>query len=507
VEARNGILLDKEYIAAKSKLRVRCGHGHEFKISYDHLKRGDWCRNCGNDASATKRIPYTPEWLSKWAFRHHGGACLAAAPTSTHTKVAWQCSNESHEPFESSISNVIHNGAWCPACWNARRQPPQPPIPRERVERIVQKRGGEIVKLLSKWKGAKTRMTVRCANGHEWAVATANLVYANSWCPECLHKGERIVRAIFEATFTRKFPKSKPEWLRSNSGHKLELDGYNKQLRIAFEYQGPHHYARESVKEHDAIKRRYCSRRGVLLVEIEAIKRPFPPQNVLKKVAEAFRANGFKEVPRLPPTEMFPDELRQLQRLARENGGLLVSTKYRGNERHEWKCAKPDHPSWWAQPSNIRNGSWCPFCARNRRLGVEGLSTWGKRYGLQLLDTEYRGTMQPHNWLCVKGGHIIRRCKSNIEQSVNRGIAACPLCAGTSRVTIDEIGALLAGRGWILNAKVYRNASAPLHLTCSHGHAFKRSWNRIQQGSGCGVKGCPDSRAFGKFDRAHELQD
>src|SRR6516225_7417206 len=46
---------------------------------------------------------------------------------------------------------------------------------------------------------------------------------ATSWCPQCPNKGERITRAIFEATFGGKFPKSKPDWLLSKSAQKLEL--------------------------------------------------------------------------------------------------------------------------------------------------------------------------------------------------------------------------------------------------------------------------------------------
>jgi hypothetical protein len=502
VEDQGGVLFDKKFITAKSKLRACCSRGHEFKISYDHLRRGDWCRNCGNGTSARKRIRHTPDQLAKWAFHNHGGACLTTELVRAHARVLWKCSNPKHEAFEMTISNVIHGGAWCPACWRERRQPPQPPIPKGRLERIVQRRGGEITEILGMWRGSKTRLIVRCANGHEWTVNVANLVYAESWCPKCLYKGERIVRAIFETTFADSFSKSKPTWLLSDVGHKLELDGYNERLQLAFEYQGPHHYKLESVRAHDAIKRRLCSQQGVRLIEIEAIKRPFPPQNVLKKVAEAFRLIGLEQVPLLPLADMFPNELRQLQRLANDRGGSLVSSRYAGNEHHEWKCGNPDHPSWWAQPSNIRKPSWCPSCAGNRRLGIDGLSVWGEGHGLRLLDAEYRGTMQIHNWQCLKAGHTIRRSKSNIEQSVSRGIPACAVCAGTSRVTIEEIAAQVAERDWKLISEAYLNPGALLQLTCSQGHPFSRSWNGIQQGGGCRVKGCPDKRAFGKLRRA-----
>jgi hypothetical protein len=154
---------------------------------------------------------------------------------------------------------------------------------------VVRGRGGEIVKIRKDgiWKGSKTRLVLRCANGHEWQADASNLLYAESWCPECLNKGERIVHAIFETTFGGNFPKSRPEWLVSNKGRRLELDGYNEQRQLAFEYQGPHHQSGDYVITHDAIKREACVRRGIRLIEVEAIKKPYPPEKVLQKVAEA----------------------------------------------------------------------------------------------------------------------------------------------------------------------------------------------------------------------------
>jgi hypothetical protein len=110
-----------------------------------------------------------------------------------------------------------------------------------------------------------------------------------------LNKGERIVRAIFEATFGGKFPKSKPQWLTSKKGRKLELDGYNQEQQIAFEYQGPHHYSIDHVMAHDEIKRVACGANDVRLIEVEFIKTPYPPERVLQKVAEAFVRVGIKD--------------------------------------------------------------------------------------------------------------------------------------------------------------------------------------------------------------------
>jgi hypothetical protein len=214
-------------------------------------------------------------------------------------------------PFEATVAKVIHSGQWCPACWQDRRKPPKPAIPFDTVVKAVRERGGEIVKVGKDgtWKGSKTRLTVRCANNHQWSVDAGNLLYAGSWCPECLNKGERIVRAIFDATFGGTFLKLEPDWLVSNRGRKLELDGYNQERQIAFEYQGPHHWSGDDVIEHDIIKRRMCAERGIQLIEVEAIRKPYPPENVLQKVAEALLKYGVAEIPVLPADDIFASDL------------------------------------------------------------------------------------------------------------------------------------------------------------------------------------------------------
>jgi hypothetical protein len=438
VEQRGGVLLSVGYVSAKTKLKIRCGDQHEFEITPDNLKHGKWCRECKWQKQSQRMAANyrSVEELRAFARQHHGGDCLATKPSQMLSKVMWKCSKSEHPPFPAVIAKAIHSGQWCPLCWQDRREPPQPAIPREAIEEIVGQRGGEIVRIENDgtWKGSKTRVVVRCANGHEWSADASNLLYAGSWCPNCLHKGERIVRAIFEETFGAKFPKCKPDWLVSKLGRKLELDGYNQDQCIAFEYQGPHHCRDDYVIEHDEIKRAGCAANGVRLIEVEATKTPYPAENVLRKVVEAFAKYGLTETPRLPEGEIFSVELEELRKLGAQRGGQLISKVYLGAESHEWKCDAPGHPSWPAEPWRVRKGDWCPSCAGNRRLGLEGIRSWGRDIGLELLDTEYKGgTLAVYKWRCVKGTHVIERSRSNIRQSISRGLEPCTECAGTSK--------------------------------------------------------------------------
>ena len=56
-------------------------------------------------------------------------------------------------------------------------------------------------------------------------------------------KAEELCRKTFERIFDKKFPSCRPKFLKNpNTNYNLELDGYNPELQIAFEYSGKQHY-------------------------------------------------------------------------------------------------------------------------------------------------------------------------------------------------------------------------------------------------------------------------
>ena len=197
---------------------------------------------------------------------------------------------------------------------------------------------------------------------------------------------------------------------------------------MAFEYQGPHHDEQASIQATDALKRKACRAHGVTLIEVPTVKRPFPPQNLHASVAASLATAQMDKRPRLPKGELFQAELAELESVAADRGGTLVSERYFGGERHEWKCAVPEHATWLAEPWRIRRGAWCPSCAGNRKLEIRDLRAWGRRHRLRLLDRTYLGSQRVYSWRCVSCGHLVRRSKGNIDASLRKGRAACSMC-------------------------------------------------------------------------------
>lgn len=93
-------------------------------------------------------------------------------------------------------------------------------------------------------------------------------------------KYESQCRAIVERLYGKKFPKKRPDFLKNpKTGRNLELDLYNDELKLAFEYNGEQHYhysrrfhgTREKFEDQvyrDHFKRAACDEAGVSLIEI-----------------------------------------------------------------------------------------------------------------------------------------------------------------------------------------------------------------------------------------------
>ena len=91
---------------------------------------------------------------------------------------------------------------------------------------------------------------------------------------------EEECRRILEDMFGVPFPRTRPSWLvNPKTDYNLELDCYNKSLKLALEYNGIQHYehpnfTRQSEeefiaqKERDAHKREECVRKGIKLIEV-----------------------------------------------------------------------------------------------------------------------------------------------------------------------------------------------------------------------------------------------
>lgn len=132
----------------------------------------------------------------------------------------------------------------------------------------------------------------RCGKHHYFSAYSVDVEANARRCDVCQRQRPRPIRG-FESAGERRcrevmedlhdgalFPRARPEFLLNPStGRCLELDGYNRELGIAFEYQGQQHYQYVPLyhrteagfieeQGRDAVKAAICARYGIDLITI-----------------------------------------------------------------------------------------------------------------------------------------------------------------------------------------------------------------------------------------------
>ena len=480
---RGGKCLSEEYINVKTTMRWECSEGHHWENTAGKIRQGQWCPYCAGKAKLDIQD------LKRLA-EEKGGKCLSEKYKNNSSKLLWQCS-EGHE-WKSSANN-IKNGAWCPFCANRAR------ITIESLSDIANKRGGEL--LSTDIGNNKTKLQWRCKYGHTWK-ATPNAISRGTWCPKCSEGlGERVCRYFFETLFAKKFNKAHPDWLVSERGALLELDGYNERLKIAFEHQGVQHYKFLKVfhssnedfidqQNRDELKKEVCKKRGIHLIEVPEIPALLPLDKVKDFIIEKLQdlQIPFKYEKAISidlniaysssKTEEF---YIRLQKAVEEKGGILISNRYLGTStKLKFKC-KEGH-IWKTSPNMIFNGQWCPECAGNIKYTLEQVQDFAKERGGKCLSTEYNRANEKLKWKC-NFGHTWEASLSNVI-TANHWCPVCRKIEEETRFYNEAVDLAKKNQGTCISRK-YINAKTKLKWRCSSGHEWEALLGNIRQGTWC----------------------
>jgi hypothetical protein len=137
--------------------------------------------------------------------------------------------------------------------------------------------------LLSKTAAPNQSLQWMCSVGHKFQLKYEDARDEGLWCNQCPltnSAGETRCRRILESLLDAPFPTVRPAFLiRESTGQPLELDGYNEELKLAFEYQGVQHYqfsqkwhgtleAFQDQCDRDADKAAMCQQYGIALLVI-----------------------------------------------------------------------------------------------------------------------------------------------------------------------------------------------------------------------------------------------
>ncbi len=189
--------------------------------------------------------------------------------------------------------------------------------------------------------------------------------------------------------------------------------------------------------------------------------------------------------------------IEEMFQIAKDHGGKCLSKEYINSSTHLlWQC-KEGH-IWEAVPNEIKQGSWCPVCAKESRKGnIEELQKIAQSKGGKCLSKKYINNHTHLNWEC-ENGHKWKATPHGIKAG-----KWCSKCSGNVKGTIEEMQSLAQVKGGKCLSKVYINNSTHLLWRCEKGHKWEAIPNDIKQGSWCPV--CAKDWSRGTIEQMQEI--
>jgi hypothetical protein len=468
-QGRGGECLSSEYINNKTKLKWKCAKGHEWLAQPSDIQQGQWCPRCAGKFPPVQALAELQKLASS-----RGGACLSEQYRGARSKHRWRC-NDGHE--WEAVPYSIRAGTWCPSCAGTIA------ITVRGLQETACRMGGEC--LSESLSSTDQQVKWRCAEGHIWW-AVAYHVRAGHWCPVCMAgNSERICKDIFEQMFGRAFPKSRPSWLRNSRGKQMELDGYCKELNLAFEYHGVQHYKQNNFfhrhvksldtrKQDDKLKAWLCQKHGVELIVIPyTLALSKVPEYVFDFIRNCGSGLTIKDPKEVTVAELvLPEKLKAMQEIAEKHDGKCLSAFYiNNNTKLRWRCAEGHE--WEAVPASIQQGSWCPICIGklDPASALLKLQEAARLHGGECLSGSYEGVFKKLHWRCVKGHEWLAS-----PAAIRRG-SWCPECAkkiqGPKRLGLDVCIEAAKRMGGECLSTAYVNTDTKLRWRCAEGHEWE----------------------------------
>lgn len=232
VALRNGKIKEgQQYINSTTLLIFINKLGNEFEMKPDLVKRGYW--SPFESGNVYNNPEYHMKELEKIVLSK--GGRIKAGECYTKNSVKMTFIDKLGNEFKMR-PNSVKRGAWSPY---ESGQTNDPFYHMKELKKIAESRGGKI-KDGEVYINSKTKIIFIDQLRNEFKI-TPKEVKNGRWSPLEKNYSEHICRQIVEQIYGYSFPST---WavIKRKNGNNLQLDGYCKELNIAFEYQGEQHF-------------------------------------------------------------------------------------------------------------------------------------------------------------------------------------------------------------------------------------------------------------------------
>ena len=243
------------YVSAHVKM-VFVDASNTFMASPNNVKKGSWSPY---EAGKVRDHDYHMRILADIVARR--GGRIADGSRYTHSMTKMSIVDALGHTFQMAPSD-LKAGKWSPYEADRVRDPAWH---MQILENMAKSRGGNIADG-SVYAGAFVKMAFIDSAGNHFSMTPAG-VKSGKWSPHERHVAEHVCRQAIEHLLGALFP-SRWDVAKRPDGGRLQFDGFNKDLRVAFEYQGFWHEVSDVQKVRDADKRTFCKAHGILLIEV-----------------------------------------------------------------------------------------------------------------------------------------------------------------------------------------------------------------------------------------------
>jgi len=483
---RGGLCLSESYASLKGKLLWRCKNNHDFWMTPNKvIHRNAWCPLCTRyvsericrgffEALFKEKFPKArPEWLTsyqgnwaeldgycpglKLAFERHGEqhyrrvghfhrndrAFLERKRDDAHK--LRQCRRYGvrlfivpytvrYDEMEDFIrAEARHRNILVPrkkrVAWKSL-EGIYDPGHLHRMQELARGRGGEC--LSEAYINNSIKLHWRCAKGHEWKATPAHIAMGG-WCPLCCGRNNPRDLERMRAM------------ARDRGGECVSTVYRRNEVKLRWRCALGHTW---SATPSGIISGHWCPQCG-----------------------------GSK-----------PKTIQDMRHVAAARDGECLSRTYRNAvTKLRWRCK--DGHVWWAVPSSVMGGTWCPKCrdlhsGDSQRLTLEDMQATAAAHSGKCLSMEYRNNLTKLRWRCADGhewmatpGHV-------------RSGRWCPECkrlrsGASQRLSIKHAQDLAESHGGRCLSLAYKNALTSMEWQCAEGHLWKATYNKIQQRHWC----------------------
>src|ERR1019366_5730401 len=294
---------------------------------------------------------------------------------------------------------------------------------------LADRRGGRCISTL--YVNSITPLLWRCAKGHEWTAVPASVRKGN-WCPACAGVNRGTIEQMREIANAR-------------GGHCLSERYVNTATKLGWRCRAGHEWNAAPLH----VKRGHwcplCAR-----------------------------------VARLTLQEMFS--------IAAGKSGQCLSVEYLGSAKPlRWRCVVGHE--WQARPASVKSGSWCPYCARNRKLELEQMREIARERGGRCLSIAYKNGRTPLLWECSQR-HRWKARPAKVQGGTRRKGSWYLECYNARRVlheklSIQAMRELASSRGGKCLSADYAGSKAKLSWKCSREHVWKAPALSVREGTWC----------------------